>query len=311
MSRIQRCQRYFLILFSVAVLFVGCKSVDKASQSDKLYIVTTTGMIADGIRNICGDAAEVVPLMGSGIDPHYYKATQSDLEKLRKADIIFYNGLLLEGKMTAIFEKLAKTKAVFAVSNNLSKDQIRQDPQNPGVSDPHIWFDVSLWSSCMSYAANLLVEKDPANEAIYKANAEQYLGDLKELHVRTKNKISEIPDSQRVLITTHDAFGYFGRAYDMEVHGLQGISTVSDIGLADIKEMTEMIISRNIKAVFVESSVSDRDINAVISGCKEKGHQLKLGGVLYADAMGEDGTVEGTYIGMVNSNVDKIVNALK
>lgn len=299
---------YLLVLILLSTLS-NCSPKAETTKSDKLSIVTTTGMIADAVKNIVGDHAEVVALMGPGVDPHLYKATQGDLEKLTKADIIFYNGLHLEGKMGEVLEKLARTKTVVAVGGEIDTARLRSVAN--GIHDPHIWFDVALWKEAVQVAASTLISSDSIHAAAYSEHATKYLQQLDSLHVSVLEKVKEIPASQRVLITAHDAFGYFGDAYGVEVRGLQGISTVAEFGLKDVTELVDFIIDRKIKAIFVETSVSEKSINAVIEGCLQQNWQVRIGGSLYSDAMGPANTKEGTYIGMVHKNVSTIVESLK
>lgn len=299
------------VLFTICLIFTACKNQKDEDRSGRLNILATTGMIEDAIKNIVKDSADVEALMGPGVDPHLYKATQGDLKKLQVANIIFYNGLHLEGKMTEIFHSLSRRKPVLPVSSGVPDEMLNSSEQFQGTYDPHIWFDVSIWKYAVEEISKNLQQIDTTNRGFYKQNTEEYLQKLDSLHKAVANEISKIPEEQKVLITAHDAFGYFGEAYDIEVRGLQGISTMSDYGLRDITDLVKFIIERNIKAIFVETSVSERSINAVIEGCREKGHEVRIGGSLYSDAMGEEGTFEGTYIGMVSSNVQKIVDALK
>ncbi len=305
------CMKQFFLLWVISAISLWSCNRQSSEQENKegLYIVATTGMIQDAVKNVVGDLAEVEGLMGPGVDPHLYKATTGDLDKLRQADIIFYNGLHLEGKMTDILEKLGRTKPVFAVGESIPENQLLEG----GISahDPHIWFDVSLWQKVVAYIAEKMAAEDPENAATYQANASAYINELKDLHQEVKNKIASIPKEQRVLITAHDAFAYFGRAYDIEVKGLQGISTLSEFGLKDISELVSFITEKKIKAVFVESSVPAKSLEAVVSGSQERGHAVSIGGTLYSDAMGAEGTEAGTYTGMVQANVNTIVNALQ
>jgi manganese/zinc/iron transport system substrate-binding protein len=299
-----------ILLISFLLVMVGCeKQSDK--QSDKLTITTTTGMIEDVVKNIIGDKGAVEALMGPGVDPHLYKATQGDLQKLTSSSIIFYNGLHLEGKMGDVLETLAHQKPVVAVSENIEDNLLRKVPEFNNNYDPHIWFNVALWSLATEKIANYMQEYDSANAEYYKQNAILYLAKLKTLHEEVKQQIATIPENQRVLITAHDAFGYFGDAYNIEVKGLQGISTLSEYGLRDVSNLVDYVINNKIKAVFVETSVSNKAINAVVEGCKQRGYDVIIGGNLYSDAMGQKGTPEGTYIGMVRANVKTIVEALK
>ncbi len=293
------------------IILISCSKKDQSHDNGKINILATTGMIGDAVKNIARDSANVVALMGPGVDPHLYKATQGDLKKLQNADIIFYNGLHLEGKMSEIFEKLKRQKPVYPVSDGVPVSSLKVTDPNSNIYDPHIWFDVSIWKYAVSQINEKLGEEYPANKEYFNQNAQKYLDKLDSLHQSVIKMVNEIPEDERVLITAHDAFEYFGDAYGMEVKGLQGISTMSDYGLKDITDLVNFIIKRKIKAIFIETSVSERSINAVIEGCTEKGHDVAIGGSLYSDAMGPDGTFEGTYLGMVSSNVQKIVEALK
>lgn len=277
----------------------------------KKQVVCTTGMIGDLARRVAGDRAEVISLMGPGIDPHYYKATQGDLQRLSRADVIFYNGLFLEGKLEDIFEKMARNKTVVAVSRDISKDRLRKPMDGQGEYDPHIWFDVALWAETLDVVVETLSELDAEGAATFRANAEAYRNQLRALHAWAKARIERVPADRRVLITAHDAFGYFGIAYGIEVRGLQGISTVAEYGVHDVSRLVDFIVQRRVKAIFVESSVPERSINAVREGCKARGWDVAVGGTLYSDAMGPAGSGADTYIGMVRSNVNAIVEALK
>jgi manganese/zinc/iron transport system substrate-binding protein len=299
-----------ILLLAIAGLMLSACSKKQTEQANrKLYIVTTTGMIEDAVKNIVGDHAEVISLMGPGVDPHLYKATQGDLQKLTNADIVFYNGLHLEGKMTEVLEKMARTKPVVPVAGNTEESRLRTVAE--GIHDPHIWFDVQLWKEAVMAATTTLVKQDSIHAAYYTTNSTSYLATLDSLHAFVTKRVNEIPETQRVLITAHDAFGYFGDAYSIEVRGLQGISTVSEFGLKDVTELVDFIISRKIKAIFVETSVSEKSINAVVEGCRQKKWNVIIGGSLYSDAMGAPGTPEGTYVGMVTKNVNTIVESLK
>ena len=303
---------YFFIAVLANLLLVSCKQ-ETSTGTDKLQIVATTGMIGDAVAIIAGDKADVTVLMGPGVDPHLYKATQGDLNALRSGDIIFYNGLHLEGKMQEVFDRLATTKKVFPVAAGIPESKLRTVAQVNGISthDPHIWFDVQLWMLAVAEIGKQLSASDPTNAAFYATQTTKYLEQLAALDVFVKEKMSAIPETHRTLITSHDAFGYFGAAYGIRVKGLQGISTAAEFGLKDITDMVNMIIAEDIKAVFVESSVSEKSIQAVIEGCHQKNHNIKAGGTLYSDAMGAAGTPEGNYIGMVTHNVEVIYAALK
>jgi manganese/zinc/iron transport system substrate-binding protein len=301
----------FIFIPIVILWTISCSTNKKEEQNGgKLYIVTTTGMVADAVKQVAGDKAEVEALMGEGVDPHLYKPSQSDLPKLRKADIIFYNGLHLEGKMTEILERLGQDKPVFALTSTIPTSKLNL-VEGANTYDPHIWFDVSLWSSTIPFIAQKITEKDAQNALYYQQNAEYYKRQLDSLHLEIQTDLQQIPIESRVLITAHDAFGYFGKAYQVQVRGLQGISTVSEFGLKDVTDLVDFIVEKKIKAVFVESSVASKSIEAVILGCEKENHRVKLGGTLFSDAMGAKNTSEGTYIGMVKYNVSTIIFALK
>jgi len=300
----------------IIIFFCGCanNSSDTRTKNGQLNIVATTGMVADAVQNIVKDKAEVTALMGPGVDPHLYKATQGDLTKLTNADIIFYNGLHLEGKMQEIFEKMARTKTVYAITDGLNETSLR--PLEGGenskyIYDPHIWFNVQLWSNTLKGIADKLSEVDKTNATSYQKNYKAYEQALLNLHNKVVTDVKAIPQAQRVLITSHDAFGYLGDAYNFEVKALQGISTVNEFGLQDVKQLVDFITSKNIKSIFVESSVPRKPLEAVIAGCKDKGSEVTIGGELFSDAMGAAGTPEGTYVGMVNHNFSTIISALK
>ena len=291
------------------VLLTACSSGVQETETGKPYIVATTGMIADAAENIVGDSARVEGLMGPGVDPHLYKATRSDLSKLREADVILYNGLLLEGKMGEVLQKLAAQKPVIAVADVI--DQSRLISTGNDTYDPHIWFDLSLWQEAVEVLGSRMAELHPERADYYRENTQAYAQKLASLHQWTEEQVASIPEGQRVLITAHDAFSYFGKAYDIEVRGLQGISTLSEFGLRDVSDLVNFIVDRSIKAVFVESSVPTRSLEAVVSGVQQRGHDVQIGGTLYSDALGAPGTEAGTFIGTVRSNVNTIVSSLK
>ncbi|GAB6069855.1 manganese ABC transporter substrate-binding protein/adhesin MntA [Thiomicrorhabdus hydrogeniphila] len=294
-----------LLLF----LSVGLLTTSLNTQAQtKFNVVTTTGMIADLAKNIGGQYVDVTALMGTGVDPHLYKATQGDLRRLTKADIIFYNGLHLEGKMQDVFNKLARKKAVFAVAEKIAISDLLEHGKHP---DPHIWFDVNLWHQAGQRVLEVLQLEDPAHKNYYQTQADNYFAKMDSLNNWVAAEVKSIPEKQRILITAHDAFGYFGKAYGIKVMGLQGISTAAEFGLQDIKSLKDVIVQNEVKAVFVETSVSPRFIESLVAGVKAEGHQLKIGGELYSDAMGPENSATGDYFGMVKHNVETIVNALK
>jgi len=284
-----------------------------ATAADKkIKITTTVTMVADLARNVGGDRVEVEALMGPGVDPHLYKAAASDVTKLQQADLIFYSGLLLEGKMQDIFGKLARSKRfVYAVTESIPLDRLLEPPEFAGHYDPHVWFDVPLWKLCLDTVAKGLSEFDPAGKDGYEKRATSTRARLDELHAWALKKAGELPAERRILVTSHDAYNYFGRAYGFQVVGLQGISTVSEAGLADVAKLTDFIKQKKIKAVFVESSVPHDTIERI---SKDAG--VKIGGELFSDAMGTPGKIEngydlGTYEGMIKHNLTTIVEALK
>ncbi|WP_413379821.1 metal ABC transporter solute-binding protein, Zn/Mn family [Paenibacillus taichungensis] len=297
----------------LVIVLTACSSAAETGGSEgKVRVTATTGMIADVAREVGGAYVDVTGLMGPGVDPHLYKASQGDIRKLEQAKVIFYNGLHLEGKMTDILEKMSKSKIVTAVTENIPVDELRSGKDTGGTEyDPHVWFDVSHWMHAAEAVRDTLVEADPEHAEEYKAQAEQYLTKLEALDSEVREKIQEIPEASRVLVTAHDAFGYFGQAYDMKVMGLQGISTAAEYGARDVSELRDYLVDNNIKAVFVESSVPAKAMEAIIAGAAEKGHTVSIGGELFSDAMGAEGTEEGTYIGMIRHNTQTIVEALK
>jgi manganese/zinc/iron transport system substrate-binding protein len=308
-------QRLILTLlfigFTVIISACGDKETASSNAEKKIKVTTTIGMITDVVKQVGGEHVEVTGLMKAGVDPHLYKASQGDIQKLDNADIIFYNGLHLEGKMVEIFENMAKKKTAAAVSDKIDRSKLRSGAEMKTEYDPHIWFDVRHWVTATELVRDTLIEKDPIHADDYRSNTESYLKQLKELHDEVADKIKSIPNGSRVLVTAHDAFGYFGDAYGIKVMGLQGISTASEAGTKDVTDLRDYLVENKIKAVFIESSVPRKAIDAVIQGAKAKGHEMKIGGELFSDAMGEEGTTEGTYIGMVRHNVETIVGALK
>ncbi len=298
----------------IALFVVGCSNGAVTRSDTEHHVIkatTTIGMISDIVKQVGGENVEVTGLMKAGVDPHLYKASQGDIKLLDHADIIFYNGLHLEGKMVEILEKIGESKPAVAVSDSIDPKTLRSGDQTGTQYDPHIWFNVQHWMKATEKVRDTLIELAPDHKAVFESNAEAYLKQLKELDQYAKDQIASIPEASRVLVTAHDAFGYFGDAYGIEVMGLQGMSTASEYGSKDVSELRDFLVEKKIKAVFVESSVPKKAIEAVIQGAKEKGHTIAIGGELFSDAMGPEGTPEGTYIGMVRHNVDTIVKALK
>jgi manganese/zinc/iron transport system substrate-binding protein len=262
------------------------------------------------VRNVGGPRVAVEALMGPGVDPHLYKASAGDVIKIQNADVVMYNGLELEGRMIDIFERLSRTKPTYGIADAIPVERLRRPPEFEGAYDPHVWFDPNLWSYAVDEVARRLSELDPGSAGSYAANAVAYRAELVELDQYTRRQVASIPPSSRVLITAHDAFGYFGDQYGMEVRGLQGISTASEAGAADVQGLARYIAERDIRAIFVESSVPQATIEAVQAAVQARGKQVEIGGQLYSDALGEPGTPEGTYVGMFRYNVDTITKGL-
>jgi len=289
-------------------------AVKRFTGAYPIQIVATTGQVADLVGNVGGNHVEVTALMGPGVDPHLYRESPSDIEKLSEADAIFYNGLHLEGRMTEVFEKLAARRPTFAVTEGLvaAKDpRLRKPPEFDGYFDPHVWHDPLLWTDCAKYVAAKLGELDPQHEEDFEKNATAYTEELKKLDEDNRAKLAEIPRSQRVLISAHDAFGYFCKAYDIESMPLGGVTTEEEVSIGRMDEVIAFIVDRKIKAVFVESAVAPRIVEALIEPCRKQGQEVVIGGELYADALGAAGTPDATYIGMIEANVKTIVQALK
>ena len=303
---------YILLCLVILLAGTGCdpKEQPDASVAGKYRVVTTIGMITDIVKNVGADHVEVIGLMGPGVDPHLYKASAGDVQKLNSASIIFYNGLHLESKMGEVLAKMSGNTKTVAVTDTVDPTVLLMPPEFEGQYDPHLWFDVTLWMKAVGTVRDVLSEFDPDNALAYWSNAQRYFAKLAELHEYVKTQAARVPSEQRVLVTAHDAFNYFGKAYGFEVRGLQGISTATEAGIADVQELATFIAERRIPAIFVESSVSTRSLEAVKAAVKSKGFNVKIGGELFSDAMGNEGTPEGTYIGMVRHNIDTIVKAL-
>lgn len=298
-----------LILFLISLLW-ACEPETK--DPNRFQIVCTTGMLADAVSALVEgiDSVEVISLMGPGTDPHLYKASQADVFALSRGDLIVYNGLHLEGKMHSLFKKLDSDR-VLAAAEGIPKAMRINASEFENAWDPHVWFDLSLWAITTSVIRDKLMEVLPKDAELIAKNEKAYRKAIIELHHWAVKTIREIPENQRVLITAHDAFKYFGRAYGLEVRGLQGISTTAEFGIRDISNLAHFITDRNIKAVFVESSVSPRAIQAVRSAVKEQGHTLNLGAELYSDALGSPETGANTFFGMFRHNVQTISAGLK
>lgn len=310
-----RLFRGILAILFLALLLPACSRENQgdsgAPTEYPFKVAATVGMVADIVRNVTGEKATVEGIIGEGVDPHLYKPTRNDVITLQQADVIFYNGLMLEGKMADVLVRVARDgKPVFAVTEEIldQGDYVITDDEDH--FDPHVWMDVKGWMLAVEVVAQSLAEFDPENAAYYKENAADYRAQLEELDEYAAKVLGSIPENQRVLVTAHDAFGYLGRAYGLEVRGIQGLSTESEAGVRDIENLIDFLVERNIPSVFVETSVADKNVRALVEGARAKGHDLKIGGELFSDAMGQPGTYEGTYIGMIDHNVTAIARAL-
>lgn len=281
-----------------------------AYAMDKLNVVATTGMIADAARQVGGDLVEVRGLMGPGVDPHAYRQTRTDIVAMTRADVVLWHGLYLEAQMEDFFRDLGGKRNVVAVAEGLPKDLLKGHDDYADKYDPHIWMDPALWSLVVEEVRDALIAEQPASAEVFKANATAHLTKIEQLSDYSDVAMETVPEEARVLLTAHDAFGYFGKAYGFEVLGIQGISTQSEAGLNRISALVDMLVERQVSAIFVESSVSDRNIRALIEGAAAKGHEVKIGGELFSDAMGPEGTYEGTYLGMIDHNITVIADAL-
>ncbi len=275
-----------------------------------LSAVATTGMVANIVAEVGDERTTVHALMGSDVDPHLYRPTRSDVARMQGADIIFYNGLMLEGRMGDTLVQMARSRPVFAVSEAVDEAVLLEDDEYEEAFDPHLWMDVSLWIRAVEVVVDALSTFDPDGASEYRANANAYIAQLEELDTYVREIMETIPENRRILITAHDAFGYFGAAYGVEVLGVQGISTESEAGLEDINSLVSFIVENDVRAVFAESTVPDRAMMAIIEGAAARGHRVELGGELFSDAMGAPGSYEGTYIGMIDHNATTVARAL-
>jgi manganese/zinc/iron transport system substrate-binding protein len=295
----------------LAVIASGCNASGSApAPKYPLQAVATVGMVADIVRNVGGPHVEVTQLLGPGVDPHLYKATRDDVRMLSSGDIVFYSGLMLEGKMSDTLVKLAHDRPVIPVTEQIDPKELLEPEDFQGHYDPHVWMDVSVWSKCVDAVSAALAKLDPSHAADYQANAAKYQQELARLHEYGRQAIGSVPKERRVLITSHDAFNYFGRAYGLEVQGVQGISTESEAGLQRVNALVDLIVEKKVPAVFIESSVPRKNIDALVEGARAKGHKIVVGGELYSDAMGDAETYEGTYLGMLDHNITLVARAL-
>lgn len=298
-------------LLAAGLALAACDGGDTTPRRDgKLRVVATTGMIGDLAARVGGERVEVATLMGPGVDPHLFKASESDVRRLAEADLILYNGLHLEGKMADVLVKMARSRPVVAVSETIPQELLREPPEFAGQYDPHVWFDVSLWARAVEPIAAELATIDPAHADAYRRRADAARDELLALDRWAAERVASLPASRRVLVTAHDAFGYFGRRYGMQVVGLQGISTLAEAGVKDVERVVDTVVAARVPALFVESSVPRRAIEAVVAACADRGAAVRIGGELYSDALGPRDGPAGDYAGMVRHNVDTIVGAL-
>lgn len=308
---VTRHPRVSVVVAVLAAVAVSACDADQRSPSDgRLNAVATIGMITDVVGDVGGERVDVTGLMGPGIDPHLYKASAGDVRTLAGADVIFYNGLHLEAAMAEVLEEMNERKPTYAVTDRIDRALLHESLTYAGQYDPHVWFDVRLWRTAVDAVEGALIEQDPEGEALFRANATALRDTLDALDAWIRDRVSRVPESRRVLITAHDAFEYFGRAYGFEVVGLQGISTASEASTADVQRLVDTIIEREIPAIFVETSIPRRTIEAVQAAVRARGFQVEIGEPLFSDAMGNPGTPEGKYPGMVRHNVRVIVDAL-
>lgn len=306
-----RMATMILLTLSVGLLACGGGEGATSKPDGPLVVVATTGQIADLVREVGGERVEVTALMGPGVDPHLFKASAGDVDRLRGADLIVYNGLHLEAKMGTVLKHMDARRPTLAVAEALPESLLLSPPGYEAAHDPHIWFDVTLWKRTLEPVAAKLAELDRDHAAEFAERAAAYGDRLDDLHAFATHRLSSIPAGQRVLITAHDAFNYLGRAYGLEVRGLQGISTMSEAGTGDVQELAAFIAARRIPAIFVETSVSPRAIEAVQAAVRARGHEVVVGGELYSDALGDPDGSAGTYVGMVRHNVETIADALR
>lgn len=294
------------LMMSLALPFMAAGARAEAP----LKLVATTGMIADAARQVGGEQVEVKALMGPGVDPHAYRQTRSDIVAMTRADLVLWHGLYLEAQMEEFFHDLERKRKVVAVAEGLPKDVLRGHDDYADKFDPHVWMTPALWKLVVTEVQKALTEGRPEAAEVFAANAAAHMAELDRLIAYGDDVLAQVPENKRVLLSAHDAFGYFGRDYGFEVLGIQGISTQSEAGLNRIGELVDLLVTRDIKAVFVESSVSDRSVRALIEGAAARGHEVTIGGELFSDAMGADGTYEGTYLGMLDHNMTTISSAL-
>lgn len=289
-------------------------STSQPADTKKTDIVATTTQVADLIHQIGGDHVEVTQLMGPGVDPHGYQPSSSDTTAINDANVLAYNGFHLEAMFVPLFESLDQTDThIISIENALSSDDVLASEEDDDALeyDPHIWFSIDNWKKAADYVTTELGDIDPSHADVYQSRNEAYQKSLDDLKSYVEERVEEIPESSRYLVTAHDAFQYFANEFGFEVVSVQGLNTNTEAGTGDISRLADFIAEHNIKSVFVESSVSSRNIDALIEAAASRGHTLEKGGELYSDALGDAEDGADTYIGMYKANIDTIVNALK
>ncbi len=292
------------------VALAASRATSSTPPGRRPEVVATTGMLADAIRAVGGDRVTVTALMGQGVDPHTYRQTRSDIARLTRADLVIHHGLKLEAQLRPLLDEIGRRKPVVALAESIPVERLLGDDENPGQYDPHVWMDPAIWRLVVEAARAALISLDPAGRPDYEAGAARYLAEVDALGERTRSLLARVPAARRVLVTAHDAFRYFGRANDFEVLAIQGISTGSEAGLRRIETLVSTLVERRISAIFVETSVSDQHIRALIEGAAARGHRVTIGGELFSDSMGAPGTAAGTWVGMIEQNAATIATAL-
>lgn len=303
-----RLMRSVTLVSGLLTSLIGAAVV--SADEPRLQLVATTAMVADTVRQVGGEAVEVKGLLGPGVDPHLYRQTRSDVTAMSRADAVFWNGLRLEAQLETFLERLAQRRPVVAVAEAVPEAKRLADEDYPDQPDPHVWMDPSRWRYVVEAVRDALTQLKPESEDAFKERAERYLAELEALDAYARRVLASVPERHRVLVTAHDAFGYFGDAYDFEVIGIQGFSTESEAGLSRIESLVALLVEQDIGAVFVETSVSDRNARALIEGAAARGHEVRIGGELYSDSMGPVGQYEGTWLGMIDHNVSVIARSL-
>jgi len=304
--------KHYVVILIALITFSCKKEVKEKSGNEKLKVVCTTSQVTDLVKELAGDLVELEGLMGAGVDPHLYKASEGDVTKFFNADVIFYSGLHLEGKLEDVFEKMRhQGKKTISVSDAIAKEELISSADFASSYDPHFWFSIPKWKKATQYAAGELSKLDPKNKSTYEDNAKLYIDKLNQLEKNNTLQLEVLPEEKRILVTAHDAFAYFGKTYHFKVVSLQGLSTATEAGVQDVQRISEFIITHDVKAIFIESSVPVRTVEALQAAVQSKNHEVAIGGTLFSDALGNPDALEGTFIGMYEYNMKTIVNALK